>query len=174
MVSMMPYTPRFDNTHMFAFTDSRGCLPKLKYCDSSIMGHIENNPDLTKIRYLIKLAKLDANLNHPQANVTIFVPSDAAIAPLGDSWCVNADLGWAMNLVKTSMVNRRITADLLTQSPAFYLLTRDDPNRLFITNINGKTLINNNVSILQEIPCSNGIILVTDKVILPTWPYREQ
>lgn len=169
MTAQYPCAPRFDMTHMYNMRDSRGCLPKKAYCENSIMGIIEKNPDFSKFRYLIKLAKLDGSLNDPQANVTVFVPSDKAIAPLGDSWCVNADLGWAFNLVRTSTVNRRITLELLAQSPAFYLLTRNDPNRLFLSNISGKTLINNDVCVLAEIPCTNGSIIVVDKLILPKW-----
>lgn len=175
MTAQYPYTPRYDNTHMWNISDIKGCYPKVKYCDTSIMGLLENNPDFGKFKYLVKLAKLDGQLNDPQANVTLFVASDRAIANLGDSWCINADLGWAFNLIRTSMVNRRITSELLTQSSAFWLLTRDSPNRLFISNISGKTRINNDVSIIHpDIQCSNGIIHVVDKLILPTWSGNQE
>lgn len=175
MTSMQPYTPRFDNTHMWNIRDLRGCYPIVKYRKDSIMCRIHSNPDLSKFEYLIKLAKLEGLMDDPQANITVFVPSNKAIEPLGDNWAVNADIGWAFNLVRTSTVNRRITSELLGNSPAFYLYTRDDPNRLFITNINNQTKINNNVCILQpDIQCTNGLIHIVDKLILPTWSGMQE
>ena len=170
----MPYTPRQDNTHMFNMTDNKGCLPIVKYNDNSIMGILERNPDFSKFRYLVKLSKLQAQYNDPQANFTVFVPSDKTIAPLQDNWIVNTDLGYAVNIVRTSTVDRIISEDILQQSPAFYLLTKNMPNRLFITNISGKTKIND-ACVLGYIGCSNGLIVVVDKLVLPPYPgFAEQ
>lgn len=174
MTGIGPYLPRYDNTHMWNIKDIRGCNPKLQYDKNSIMDHLHSNPDFTKFAYLVKLAKLDGMLSNVQANVTVFVPSNKAIEKLGDGWVTNADKGWATNLVKMHMVDKRIPSQLLKQSPAYYLLTRNDQNRLFISNINEKTMINNNVNLIgKDIYCTNGIIITVDKLLQPTWPYQE-
>ena len=81
---------------------------------------------------------------------------------------MNMDQSTARNIIKSSMLNRRITSDLLEDSPAAYFLTTHPPNRLFVTNISGHTHINNDTNVINKnIQAINGIIHVVDKMLWP-------
>ena len=59
-----------------------------------------------------------------------------------------------------------IPKEILTDSPASYYTTKNNSNRMFITNINGNTKINNDVTVLHfDIIRTNGIVHVVDKLI---------
>lgn len=168
MVSIGPDTQSYNFTHMFNIPDIRGPFPLKVNCPNTLMDIIEKNPDFSKFRYMVKIARLNSILNGIQADFTIFIPSDKAIEGLGEEVFINMDDSTARHIVLSSMLNRRITSELLADSPASYFITRDLPNRLFITNISGKTCINTDINIIYtDIIASNGIIHVIDKLIWP-------
>ena len=168
MVSIGPNSQSYNFTHMFSIPDLRGHLPKQKNCPNSLMSTISNHPDFSKFHYMVKLGKLEGILNSPQADFTLFVPSDRAIAGLNEAVFMNMDDGVARHIIKSSMLNRRIPSELLEDSPASYFITKDPPNRLFITNMSGRTYINNDINIIhKDMITSNGIIHVIDKLIWP-------
>jgi uncharacterized surface protein with fasciclin (FAS1) repeats len=168
MVSIGPSTQSHNFTHMYDIPDLRGCLPRQAECPNSLMAIISKHPDFSKFRYMVKLGKLEGVLNGVQADFTIFIPSDRAIAGLGDAVFINMDDATARHIVKSSMLNRKIPSELLEDSPASYFLTRDPPNRLFITNISGRTYINNDINVIhKDLMTSNGIIHVVDNLIWP-------
>jgi len=153
---------------MWDIQDLRGHSPMEVECPTSLMAIISNHPDFSKFRYMVKLAKLEGIFNSTQADFTIFVPSDKAIAGLGDSVFMNMDDAVARHIVKSSTLDRKIPSDLLEDSPASYFLTKDPPNRLFITNISGRTYINNDINVIhKDMQASNGLIHVVDKLIWP-------
>lgn len=169
MVSISPNTQSYNFTHMFDMVDYRGCQPKIAYCPTSIMGIIDNNPDFTKFKYMLKLAKLDRLYDQAQANYTLFVVSDHAIAGLGDEVFTNMDSATARHIIKSSTLDRRISSDVLRDSPAAYFMPKDDMNRLFVTNMSGQTYINNETRIIKfDIIANNGLIHVVDQLM---WPY---
>ena len=97
--------------------------------------------------------------------MTLFVPSDQHLLAKGIG-VTNLDIGSARNIVNASALNRRITRDILEDSPASYFLTRNPSIRLFISNINDRTYINNNVNIIhKDMICTNGIIHVIDSML---------
>lgn len=168
MVSIGPNSQSYNFTHMFSIPDLRGHLPKQEECPNSLMSIISNHKDFSKFRYMVKLAKLEGILNDKQADFTLFIPSDRAISGLGDNVFINMDDATARHIIKTSMLDRKITSELLSDSPASYFITKDQPNRLFITNISGRTYINNDINIIhKDMLASNGIIHVIDKLIWP-------
>lgn len=168
MVSMGPATQSYNFSHMWNTKDLRGCLPKEVDYPTSLMSIINKHPDFSKFRYMVKLAKLEGIFNSTQADFTIFVPSDKAIAGLGDSVFMNMDDAIARHIVKSSTLDRKIPSELLEDSPAAYFLTKDPPNRLFITNISGRTYINNDINIIhKDMQAVNGLIHVIDKLIWP-------
>jgi len=169
MVSIGPNSQSYNFTHMFDIRDLRGCPKKVTGCPNSLFNIINTNPDFTKFRYLVKLAKLETVLDNSQADFTLFIPSDAEIKKLGDSIFLNMDIAVARHIVKSSMLDYKITSDLLEDSTASYFITKDPPNRLFITNISGNTYINTDINIIKkDILATNGIIHVIDKLIYPT------
>lgn len=161
-----PYTQSYNFTHMFNFTDLRGNLPIKKYRKGSIMYEIQNNPELTKFCYIVKLAVLENVLDNIQANFTIFIPIDSSITD--DDKLVNMELGSARHIVLSSLLNDRMPSEILTDSPASFFNTMDPPNRLFVTNVDRMTRINENINIIQfDTICNNGIIHLVDRLIEP-------
>jgi uncharacterized surface protein with fasciclin (FAS1) repeats len=154
---------------MWDFVDLRDSDPKKQqYCPNSIMETLNTHPDFTKFRYMVKLANLENILSAPQADFTLFIPSDIAIQNLGDSVFVNMDSSTARHIVKSSMIERKIPSELLEDSPASYFITKDPPNRLFVSNMNGRTYINNNINVIhKDMILSNGIIHVVDSLLRP-------
>ena len=66
------------------------------------------------------------------------------------------------------MLDRKIPSELLEDSPASYFMTKDPPNRLFVSNISGRTYINNNVNVIhKDMMFANGIIHVVDALLWP-------
>ena len=104
----------------------------------------------------------------PQERFTLFVPSDATISKIPEEIFINMDSSVARNIVKTSTLKRNIPSELLEDSPASHLITTDPINKLFITNISGRTVINESINIIhKDQPACNGIIHVIDGLLWP-------
>jgi len=165
MVSIGPNSQSLNFTHMFDMVDLRGNFPLQTLCKNSLMGIIVNKPEFSKFKYIVNLCKFNKILNEEQADLTIFIPNNDAIP---DNILLNMDISTAYHIIKSSMLNHKITSELLENSPSSYFITKDPLNKLFITNISGKTIINNNINIIEkDIIANNGIIHVIDKLIQP-------
>jgi len=169
MVSMGPNSQGTNFTHMFDFVDLRGkcIIPNVN--SNSLMGVINNNPDFSKFRIVVKLAMMEDILESAQSDFTLFIPSDRAIKGLTEDFFSSMDVSLARHIVKTAMINRKIPSELLEDSEASYFKTNDLHNKLFVRNEGGITFINEGVKIIKkDIITSNGIIHVVDKLL---WPY---
>jgi uncharacterized surface protein with fasciclin (FAS1) repeats len=165
MTACGPNSQSYNFSFAFDFNDVRGPLPKRCYNKNSIMSIISNHPDFTKFNYIIKLAKYDAILDDPQANFTLFVPSDAEISNFD---VTSLDVGDARAIIRSSLLNSRLPSEVLSDSPMNYYTTLSVQNRLLITNINSTTRLNNRISVLLfDILAINGMIHVTNGVIIP-------
>lgn len=168
MVSIGPYSESMNFRHMFDMPDLRGHLPVKVACPNSLTSIVNEHPDFSKFRYMLNLAKLENLYSDPQANFTIFVPSDNALKHVDKNVFLNMDDGTARHIIKSSTLKRRIPSSVLSDSPASWLHTQDPPNRLFVTNMNGRIYLNNNINIIhKDMPASNGIIHVIDNLIWP-------
>lgn len=168
MVSIGPYSQSMNFTSMFDPSDLRGHLPKETVCPNSIADIVNTHSDFSKFRYLLKLSKLEGLYGAAQANCTLFVPSDDALKHIDNNAFLNMDDATARHIVRTSTLDRRITSDILADSPAAWFHTRDKPNRLWVTNISGRTYINNCVNVIhKDMAAVNGIIHVVDNLIWP-------
>jgi hypothetical protein len=169
MTSSGPNSQSYNFTHMFQFNDINGNLPKLHYTKGSIMYLIDTHPEFTKFCYLIKLAEMDIILDNIQSNFTLFVPADSELKyKIDPEVFLNMDKGTARTILKSSILDGRIPSELLTDSPSAYFNTNCPPNRLFITNINGNTRINNSFNVIHfDILANNGIVHVVDNLINP-------
>lgn len=167
MTSLGPYTEAHNNTHMFDIPDLRGNV-KQEFYPTSLMGIIDTHQDFTKFKYMVQLAKLEYILNDPQADFTLFVPSDTALKDIEEGIFINMDIAVARHIVKSSMMDRKIPSEILKDVPVAYFITKDSPNKLLISNISDKTYINTDINIIDfDMEASNGIIHVTDKLIFP-------
>ena len=170
MVSIGPYSQSYNYTHMWDKGDLRPCPYKKKkeFCPHSLMGAINSHPDFTKFNYLVKLARLENVLDNSQANFTLFIPSDNALQGINENIFSNMDDATARHIVKSSMLDYRYPSEIIENSPAIYYNTKDHPNRLFVSNISGRTYINNDINVIhKDMITSNGIIHVIDKLIQP-------
>ena len=118
---------------------------------------------------MIERANLQSFFNLSQADFTVFIPSDKELLKrINKNIFTNMDILTARSIVKTCILNDRISSEVLEDSPAAYYYTTDEANRLFITNINNETFLNNNVKIIKkDILLSNGIVHVIDGLIIP-------
>ena len=168
MTSSGPNTQPMNFTHMFKFTDIRGNLPVKTYSTNSITDVLSYHPDFTNFFYLVKLAEMDDILDKGTDNYTLFVCSDSSMKPKDNTEILNMDQGDAKNIIKSSLLSNRIPKELLKDSPAAYFNTLSGQNRLFITNINDNTRLNNELNVIFfDIVCTNGIIHVVDSLINP-------
>jgi uncharacterized surface protein with fasciclin (FAS1) repeats len=154
---------------MFDQGDLRGPLPHKETCPTTLSGIIARHPDFTHFNYLIKLANLEALLNEPEANLTLFVPSDMMLNKVVDpAVFLNMDLATARHVIFGSALQRKITSAVLEDSPASWMNTRDPVNRLFVTTVHGRTKINNSINVIhKDMQASNGLIHVVDNLIFP-------
>ena len=168
MVSIGPYSESMNFRHMFDIPDLRGHLPEKIACPNSLTSIVQKHPDFQRFSYMLKLAKLEDTYSNPQANFTILVPSDASLKHVDENVFINMDVGTARHIILSSTFNRRISSAVLMDSPASWLHTRDPPNRLFVTNMNGRIYINNDINVIhKDMPASNGLIFVIDNLIWP-------
>jgi uncharacterized surface protein with fasciclin (FAS1) repeats len=152
---------------MFDFVDLRGNNQKKQYDSNSIMGVINNTKYFSKFKNIVKKAMMDDILGSQQANFTLFIPTDLGIR---NKNLDNIDVGTARQIVKSCMLNRKITSELLEDSPTSFFITNDSYNRIFVRNINGITYINDDIKIIhKDIIIGNGIIHVIDKLLEPKY-----
>jgi uncharacterized surface protein with fasciclin (FAS1) repeats len=170
MTSCGPNSDFLNFTHMFDKTDLRGPLPIQKPCANSLLSIIENTPDFSLFLYMVRIAKLQDFLNLLQANFTIFIPSNKELLKhINQNYFINMDPNTAWSIVKSSIIKYRLPSEILEDSPSSFFYTYDDySSRLFITNISGKTYINNSIKVIKkDILANNGIIHIIDGLIVP-------
>jgi len=169
MVSTGPYSQSNNFTHMFDFVDLRGNVSCREDDNNSIMGIINNNPNFSKFKYIVERARMNTTLSDLQSNFTLFIPLDTFISKLEIE---DMDISMARNIVRSSMLDKKITSELLEDTKVAYFFTKSKSNNLFINNMNGITYINGDIQIIQkDIITGNGIIHVTDKIIWPSYFY---
>lgn len=163
MVSTIP-SKQIMNRQMYNMQDLRGELPHKHYRYGSLMHVINENKNFSQFHNLIKIANLEDMYDDLRSDYTLFIPSkiDPAIM-------TSMDKNTARNLVLSNTLNRKIISDVLKDSPTSYFITKSQPNRLYVFNVNGKTYVNDdNTDILKEdIVAANGIIHEVSQLIFP-------
>ncbi len=169
MVSCGPNTQSWNMTHMFSFVDYNSDK-KFPMCVSSgsIYDYLHKNQNFSKFRTIVKRASMINQLNNSQANFTVLIPSDEALAHIPNEYFEFMDDGLARDILNCSLINNRINKELITSSPVAYYYTKNPAMRMFITNIGGRTNVNNCAKIVKyDIICNNGIIHIVDGLIAP-------
>ena len=168
MTSIGPYSQWLNMSHMWGPPDLRGPLPKKVPCPHSLSGIVQSHPDMTIFAYILRLAKLEDIYNDPTSDFTFLVPSDMYLSHIQPSVFENMDIATAKHIVKSCTLKRKITSSVLEDSPASYIPTLDPANTLFVTNMNGRIYINNDINIIhKDMNSSNGLIHVVDTLIMP-------
>ena len=175
MTSNAPNSQATNYTYLFEKQNYRTACKPIKPNKNSLLDIINNSPDLTVFKNVVRVGKYQEILNSPQSNFTIFVPTDQTILGTTNGMrnrdeiiSGELDIGLAIEVLKASILNDKITSELLEYSPFTYLIPIDKTNRLFIKNISGITTINNNITVLvKDIICENGVIHIIDDIIIP-------
>ena len=156
--------------HMSFFQDYNNENPKSnRLCvnKNSISDYILKN--CKKFAILLEKAQSIGKYDSEQADYTIFIPTDKALQNVPFEYFTEMDVGTAHQILNASTMNRVIDKKILISSPIFYLDTLNKVARLFITNINNQCMLNKRVTIYQfNIKCANGMIHLTDNLLIPT------
>lgn len=169
MVSYGPDTQSLNYTHMYAFVDYQG--DNNYYCvqRGSIMDYIRKNPDCSRFLQIVFRARMYEQLSNIAADFTALIPTDNYLKFIPEDFFDTMDDGTARSIVKASLIQRKINKDLITSSPVAYYYTLNPEMRLYVTNISGKTQINNCLEIVKyDIKANNGLIHLVSGLIVPT------
>ena len=169
MVSCGPNTQSWNMTHMFSFVDLRSDTdPKWCINKGTLLDVIYNNPNFSKFLEITKKAKMTNQLNNEQANFTLFLPLDDSLQHIPQSFFDNMDDGLARQIFNSSIMDRKLTKDLITSSPVSYYYTKNPQMRIYATNIGGQTRLNNCATIVQyDVMCTNGLIHIINGILVP-------
>lgn len=168
MVSLGPDTQSYNFTHMYSFVDINNKNIEPTINKGSIYDFINSNKKFSKFKAIISKANNIGLLNDIQANCTLFIPSDDSLEHIPYSYFQTMDDGLARQILASSIINRKIDKKLLISSPVAYYITRLPEMRMYITNISGKTVINNCVTVLQfDNNFNNGMVHIVNGLIAP-------
>lgn len=172
MVSFTPGVQPYNFTHMWSFEDLNyeNDGPKPRYCvdKKSIFGYIYNNRNFSRFKTIIEKAGMLAQLSEKQSDCTVFIPEDRNLTDIPVEFFTQMDDGLARQILNASIIDRRIGSELLKSSPCSYYYTRNPDMRMYVTNIRGNTMINNERKILEFDRCfDNGVIHLIDGLIIP-------
>jgi uncharacterized surface protein with fasciclin (FAS1) repeats len=167
MVSMGPYSESYNYTHMFNIPDIRGNNNDIVPCKNSLLDFLYQNEEFSKFRSILKKARMEGIYNATQADCTLFVPMNKHLY-ISDDDIQSMDISLARHIIRNSTLNKKIPYKLLISSNCSYFNTRDSPNRILLTYIHGKCVINNNIHFVKpDIECTNGLIHVVSELIYP-------
>lgn len=169
MVSYTPTTPYLNFNHMYDFVDYRSKKqPEMCLTQGSIYYLLCRDTRFSKFRSIIDKAKLQGFFDDMQSNISLFIPTDNMLKHIPDSFFQTMDIGLARNILDASSIPKRLKSDLLTSSPVCYYFTKNPSMRMYVTNINKNTRINNCANIVQfDIEANNGMIHIIDNLLVP-------
>ena len=124
----------------------------------------------TKLVEAVQAANLVDTLANPDAEFTVFAPTDAAFDALGNGVfesLINGDSETLADILTYHVIG----GTTINQSAAIAAngttLTTANGNDVSVTAIDGRLFINQSEVIITDVPASNGVIHVVDSVIVP-------
>src|SRR3990167_2850050 len=167
MVSCGPDVQNQSFTHMFTFVDYKCNNEQSAYEKGSLYDYL-TKPEFSKFREIVNRANMIGFLSGCQADCTLFVPNNSVLGSIPMSFFQKMDDGYARDIVNASIIGRKIDKRLLISSPVSYFHTRNLAMRMYVTNINNHTKINNCVDVVNyDIMLNNGILHVVNGLIVP-------
>jgi hypothetical protein len=164
-----PNSQPLNFTHKALFTDYNGPEPAMCVNEGSIYQFIHVNPKFRRFAFLMKKAELESFYNETQCDCTLFAVPDDYINHIPENFFRTMDTGLAKQILKSCTLHRRLDKDLITSSPVSYFPSLNHNMRMYVTNISGKTQINNCMMVLQyDIQRSNGLIHIVSGLIMPS------
>ncbi len=125
------------------------------------------NPDFETLVTAVTAANLATTLSNEDAQFTVFAPTDAAFAALDPTFLANLVNNDTANLTKILTYHVVTGKTMSTDLSNNMTVTTVEGSTITITIDNGKVYVNDAMVILADIQCSNGVIHVIDKVIVP-------
>jgi len=125
------------------------------------------NADFETLVSAVVAANLATTLSNEKAQFTVFAPTDAAFAALDPAFLnnlVNNDTANLTKILTYHVVSGKVMSSDLTDDMT--VATVEGTN-ITITIDNGKVYVNDAMVTLADIECSNGVIHVINKVIVP-------
>lgn len=162
-----PSNQAYDIKQYYDLGDLRSKKGK-QFCvePNSISGAIYENKDLTIFSNILKISGMEGLLSDPQANVTIFVPSDTHLKQkFSLLFFKNMDRGTARKIIIFSMLNRVIDKKLLQSSLTSYYPTKDRSHNLYVTNYCETVLQGCTRVIHWNYKVDNGMIHIVDNLL---------
>lgn len=170
MVSFGPATQSYDYTHMYSFVDDRKSKEALKMCvpKGTVYAYIHDNHGFSKFNKVIMHAKMDGQLGDVEYDNTLLAVEDKYLKHIPDSWFDTMDDGLAKQILNASTLRRVIDKELLTSSPVSYFPTLNSWDQLYVTNISGRTRVNECASVVSwDHRFNNGIVHLLNNIIVP-------
>lgn len=136
--------------------------------EPTIAGKIAGSANHAILLAALKEAKLFAPLDKPNANVTVFAPTDAAFRKLGDDrvQALIRDRELLRSLVLAHEVPGQLPAAELLKLNGRTIKTTTGTE--FPVSVKGNDLQIGNATItIRDVKCSNGILHIVDAVLIP-------
>lgn len=170
MVSLGPDTQSTNFSHMYSFVDySNSKRPELCTAKNTLYEYIRTRPNMKRFNQILEKAHMQSQMNEDQANRTLFIPTDDYLVHIAPDFFNKMDDGLARQILDASSLRRRINKDILTSSPVCYYTTFNPEMRMYCTNINEITRLNNCVKVIRfDILLDNGTIHIVDGLLAPS------
>ncbi|MEM9836750.1 MAG: fasciclin domain-containing protein [Bacteroidota bacterium] len=130
---------------------------------------VANSPDHNTLETAIDTAQLRTALSDPNTTLTLFAPTDAAFAALGD---VVTDLlmdptGQLADILRYHVLNGEVASSAVTNGLITTPLNDANTVKLTRTSVDDNLFINHAQITVRDVPATNGTVHVIDAVILP-------
>jgi len=161
------FTQVWDNTHFYNINKTGRERVRQKANVGSLLEYIENDPELTKIKYLIHLANFDHLYNDPNANFTLLLPKDSDLKYLGEDYFSEIDRGSAVKILNHCTIHGQFYIRDLN-SP-FLLIETKGKTRLRIERSEDVLYIDRTYKLDKniDIQLGNGVIHYVDGLMCP-------
>lgn len=166
MTTLIPSIQPLKYTHMYLHQDLHDTECKTKMCTTpgSIADYLYTGENFSKFLAIVDKAQMFGVLDNSQTNITLFVPENKYLENIPE-----LDTGFARQILACCTLDRRIDRDLVTSSPFSYFPTKNPQNNMYVSNINNDTRINNQAQVVKfNINCTNGIIHIVDRLLVPS------
>lgn len=167
MVSLQPHNTSYSYSFMYDLCDYPSEEEFSNVIKGSILEYLINSNNHKVYLHILKVSGLSHVLNEENFNGTVFIPDDEYISD--KNYYMNIEKGDAYNIIKYSMLNRKVNSDLLKASPSSYLITKNTQyKKIYIQNIDNITTIQLCVKLIKgDIIRNNGIVHMTDGILYP-------
>ncbi|MBN2599642.1 MAG: fasciclin domain-containing protein, partial [Candidatus Thermoplasmatota archaeon] len=137
-------------------------VPKNNIVETAI-----SNADFETLVTAVTAANLAGTLSNEDAQFTVFAPTDAAFAALDPTFLANLVNNDTANLTKILTYHVVSGKTMSTALSDGMTIATVEGTTINITIDNGKVYVNDAMVTLADIECSNGVIHVINKVIVP-------